>query len=230
MSNSRRRALSGCSTQRPHEADQPAPLRGAGHWLRRHRHPTQPRAPKRQARAVAPTLTATAEREHVNEFGHGGLPTGVVPAAVLGVSGHPAWWAAYTSTSQNPAAAAAASTSASRRSPATTAAGASFPYGPCRCDARAAVRADSGRVAEDGGGVLRGEGRESGDGARRVFGCGVQRVARADAAPSGAAGRPAPPSQEAGHGAGPRPPGCAVAARRAGSPARRHLRPRLPRP
>jgi len=52
------------------------------------------------------------DREHVNESGHGGLPVGVVPAAVLGVSGHPAWWAAYTSTSQNPAAAAAVSTSA----------------------------------------------------------------------------------------------------------------------
>jgi hypothetical protein len=52
------------------------------------------------------------DREHVNESGHARLPAGVVPAAVLGVSGHPAWWAAYTSTSQNPAAATAASTSA----------------------------------------------------------------------------------------------------------------------
>jgi len=42
-----------------------------------------------------------------------GLPVGVVPAAVLGVSGHPPAWAAYTSTtSQNPAAAAAAYPSA----------------------------------------------------------------------------------------------------------------------
>jgi hypothetical protein len=52
------------------------------------------------------------DREHVNESGHGGLPVGVVPAAVLGVSGHPAWWAAYITTTTNPVAAAAAYTSA----------------------------------------------------------------------------------------------------------------------
>jgi hypothetical protein len=41
-----------------------------------------------------------------------GMPVGVVPAVVLGVSSHPAWWAAYTTTRQNPAATAAAYTSA----------------------------------------------------------------------------------------------------------------------
>jgi hypothetical protein len=42
----------------------------------------------------------------------------------------------------------------SRRSPATTAAGASFPFGPCWCDARAAARVDSVAIADDGGDVL----------------------------------------------------------------------------
>jgi hypothetical protein len=31
------------------------------------------------------------DQEHVNQSGHARLPVGVVPAAVLGVTGHPPW-------------------------------------------------------------------------------------------------------------------------------------------